>query len=269
MEQLAIILQTKQFQSKETLKKQLADMGVAAGDAIMVHASLKSMGWIAGGPQAVVEALMETVTPQGTIVMPSQSADFSEPSYWMLPPVPEEWHQSIRDQWPAYDPDLTPLREMGKIAECFHRHPQTIRSSHPAHSLMAWGRYAKEWMSEHPLEDSFGPGSPLGRMMDADVKILLIGVGFDSCTAMHYAEYVQKRKTWSEQGAAIIEDGRRIWKTYQCLDMDSDRFPEIVLEYPGDIFIGKLGQAETKLVHMEPLVSFAVRWLDAHPQKEE
>ena len=58
--------------------------------------------------------------------------------------------------FPLMTRNLTHLRGMGKIAECFHRHPETIRSPHPAHSFMAWGQHADDWMSEHPLEDSFG-----------------------------------------------------------------------------------------------------------------
>ena len=265
MHELNQILNTPQFQSKETLKSQLKDLGIGPGDKIMVHSSLSSMGWIAGGAQAVVEALMETVTTSGTIVMPAQSADNSEPSYWMAPPVPAEWHQSIRDFFPAFAPHLTPLREMGKIAECFHRHPATIRSPHPAHSFMAWGYDAEEWMCEHPLDDSFGETSPLGKMMNANVKIILIGTGFDSCTALHFAEYAQENRSTSLQGAAMLVDGQRAWVEYECLDMDSDRFPEIAKEFRGEIFEGKLGMAKTIIVEMQPLVEFGITWLAKQP----
>lgn len=259
------ILNTPEFQSKETLKQQLQNLEIKAGDALMVHSSLKSMGWIAGGAQAVVEALMETITADGTLIMPSQSADNSDPVYWMNPPIPENWHQPFRDHSPAYDPHLSGLRGMGKIAECFHRHPETIRSPHPAHSFTAWGKQAAYWMSEQPIADSFGKGSPLGKMMEADVKILLIGTGFDSCTALHYAEFVQETRTTSPQGAAIMADGKRIWQTYDCVDMDSDRFPELAKAYPGEILIGTLGQAEVKLVEMRPLIEFGIHWLQNHP----
>lgn len=267
MSELMSILNTPEFQSKETLKKQLEAMGIGHGDRIMVHSSLKSMGWIAGGPQAVIEALMETVTDRGTIVMPAQSADNSDPVYWMEPPIPENWHEKLRETLPAYDPHLTPLRGMGKIAECFHRHPLTIRSPHPAHSFMAWGSEAAEWMRDHPLEDSFGDGSPLAKMMASDLKILFIGVGFDSCTALHFAEFAQEDRTTSPQGAAIMLGGQRVWQRFDCVDMDSDRFPEIANDFPGDIHTGTLGQAETKLTAMRPLVEFGIQWLKKHKKQ--
>lgn len=265
MTELMNILNTPEFQSKDSLKAQLQNLGVVRGDSLMVHSSLKAMGWIAGGAQAVVEALMETVTPEGTIVMPAQSADNSEPSYWMEPPVPENWHQPIREHYPAYDPCLTPLRGMGKIAECFHRHSDTIRSMHPAHSFLAWGRQAADWMSEHPIDDSFGNGSPLGKMMTAKVKLLFIGVGFDSCTALHYAEFAQSSRTTSPQGAAVMKNGERTWLVYDCVDMDSDRFPDIVKDYGGHIKEGHLGQAKTMMTDMRPLVEHGIDWLKKHP----
>ncbi|MGH2316595.1 aminoglycoside N(3)-acetyltransferase [Planococcus sp. SE5232] len=265
MSELLNILNTPQFQSKETLKPQLQQLGIEAGDAVMVHSSLKSMGWIAGGAQAVVEALMETITEAGTLIMPAQSADNSDPVYWMEPPVPENWHQPIREQLPAFDPHLSGMRGMGKIAECFHRHPATIRSPHPSHSFIAWGSQAAHWMSEQPIDDSFGKRSPLAKMLQVKVKILLIGVGFDSCTALHYAEFVQENRATSPQGAAILKDGKRIWQTYDCVEMDSDCFPEIAKAFPGNISEGLLGQAQTRLVEMKPLVEFGIDWLRKHP----
>lgn len=265
MTEFETILNTHSFQSKESLKAQLDSLGVKLGDTIIVHSSLKSMGWIAGGAQAVVEALMDSVTPNGTIIMPAQSADNSEPSYWMLPPVPEEWHEPIRQSIPAYHPNLTHLREMGKIAECFHRHSKTIRSPHPAHSFMAWGLHADDWMSKHPLEDSFGPSSPLGKMVNADVKIIMIGVSYESCTALHLSEYLAPGHTVSPQGAAIMQDGKRIWATFDMVDVDSDIFPELGMAFeemnPGIALDGKLGQALCKVVPMKPLVDFGTVWI--------
>ena len=268
MTELLNILNTPEFQSKSSLKTQLKKLGIKSGDSLMIHSSLKSMGWIAGGAQAVVEALMETATAEGTIIMPSQSADNSDPVYWMEPPIPENWHQPLREQLPAFNPHLTALRGMGKIAECFHRHPSTVRSLHPAHSFMAWGRHAEEWMSDHPVEDSFGASSPLGKMMKADVKILFIGVGFDSCTALHYAEFMQENPTTSPQGAAVLVNGERVWQKFDCVDMDSDRFPELAKAYPGEISTGNLGQAEVRIVEMRPLVEFGIDWLKNNPGEQ-
>lgn len=273
MSEFDTVRATTSFQSVETLKQQLQVLGIKAGDSIMVHSSLKEMGWIAGGAKAVIDALIETITPEGTIVMPAQSAENSEPSNWMIPPVPEEWHEPIRQHMPAYDPYLTPLRGMGKIAECFHRHPKTIRSYHPVHSFMAWGKHAEAWMMEHPLEDSFGPSSPLGAIVDQEIKILLIGVGYDSCTALHLSEYLLESKTYANQAAAMLVDGKRQWIEYQIVDVDSDRFPEIgkafEQEHSQEVSVGKLGQADCRIIHMKPLIEFGVEWLKLHPVQND
>lgn len=265
MTEFEAIQQTHLFQSKETLKVQLNALGIKQGDHIIVHSSLRAMGWIAGGAQAVVEALIETVTSSGTIIMPAQSGDNSEPAYWMLPPVPQAWHEPIRQSIPAFDVHLTPLREMGKIADCFHRHPETIRSPHPAHSFIAWGKNAVDWMDEHPIGDSFGMSSPLGTMLGTDVKIVMIGVSYEACTALHLSEYLAPGLTASPQGAAIIQNGERIWATFEMADVDSEIFPELGRAFedmnPDTVLNGNLGQAPCKIVLMKPLVEFGTEWV--------
>ncbi|MEX3624359.1 aminoglycoside N(3)-acetyltransferase [Viridibacillus arvi] len=273
MTEFDVIQQTNIFQSKDTLKVQLQELGIRVGDSIIVHSSLSKMGWIAGAEQAVIEALMESITEKGTIVMPSQSATNSEPSYWALPPVPEPWHQAIRDSMPAYDPHLSSLRGMGKIAECFLRHPSTVRSMHPAHSFMAWGLNAKEWMNSHPIESSFGLKSPLGKMFQHDMKILFIGVDYDSCTALHLSEYLANAQNTSPQGAAMLIAGKRQWVTFDMLNVDSDRFLEIgnsfEKAYSEHVHYGTLGQAITKVIAMKPLIEYGTIWLNDHAKTPE
>ena len=272
MSEFDTVQATKSFQSVDTLKKQLHTLGIKAGDSIMVHSSLKQIGWLPGGAKAVIDALLETITEEGTIVMAAQSAENSEPSYWMLPPVPADWHEPIRQHMPAYDPHLTPLRGMGKIAECFHRHPKTIRSYHPVHSFMAWGKHAENWMLEHPLEDSFGMSSPLGKLVNEDVKILLLGVGYDSCTALHLSEHLLENKTYTNQAAAVMVDGERQWIEFQSTDGDSDRFPKIgeafEQAHPEAVTFGEIGQANSRLIDMKPLIEFGLEWLKEHPVEE-
>ena len=116
----------------ESLEADLRALGLAAGQVVLVHSSLSSLGWVAGGAQAVLAALMNVLTDSGTLVMPAFSGGNSEPSLWRAPPVQEVWWQIIRDHMPAFDRKLTPTRRMGAIPELFRSAADVRRSDHPA-----------------------------------------------------------------------------------------------------------------------------------------
>jgi aminoglycoside 3-N-acetyltransferase len=65
--------------TRESLAQDLRELGTSAGMTILVHPSLSSLGWVCGGPVAVVQALMDVITPEGTIVMPAMSAPTPTP----------------------------------------------------------------------------------------------------------------------------------------------------------------------------------------------
>src|SRR4051794_36706454 len=99
------------------LSGDLRVLGLGAGDRLLAHSSLSRLGFVPGGAQAVVEALLAVVGPAGLIVMPSFSAGLSEPANWSSPPVPPDWLDEVREALPAFDAALTPTRDMGVIAE--------------------------------------------------------------------------------------------------------------------------------------------------------
>lgn len=161
----------------ETLAADFRSLGVQEGMTLLLHSSFKSLGqWVAGGPVAVILALEEVLGAEGTLVMPSQSSDQTDPSGWSRPPVPEAWWQTIREQMPAYDPDLTPLRGMGVIPDTFRKQHGVKRSSHPVDSFVAWGKHRDFIIDGHGLEFAFGEQSPLARIYDLHGSVLLLGV---------------------------------------------------------------------------------------------
>ena len=242
--------------------------GVSAGSVVIVHSSLSRLGWVVGGGQAVVEALFEVVGPTGTVAMPAQSSVLSEPSRWENPPVLESWWQTIRDEMPAFDPHLTGVPAMGAVAEAFLRHPATLRSAHPAMSIMANGPAAVAVVATHELGAAVGDTSPLARLHDLDARIVLFGVGHGNNTSLHLAE---ARTNWARRhrityGAPVMVDGRRQWVSHEDVDYDSDDFVAC-----GDAFgvTGgetrvPLGSGEIVACDMRALVDFAVPWLDAN-----
>lgn len=242
----------------------LGALGVMDGDVLIVHSSLSSMGWIAGGAAAVVDALLEVVGPRGTVSMPAHSGDWSDPSGWENPPVPPSWWSEIVEGRPAFDPYKTPLWEMGVVAENLLMRRDTLRSSHPLHSHMANGHHSSEIVSDHPLNDSFGDGSPLGRLYDMDAKVLLIGVGHGQNTSMHLAE---SRAQWSgkkqvEFRSRIITSDGPMTTTWMGDDFDADDFEVLgqCLEENCEVRVGKVAQAESRLIDMRTLVDAAEQW---------
>ncbi len=213
----------------DRLVSDLHALGVEPGMTLLVHASLSNLGWVCGGPQVVVLALEAALGEEGTLVMPAHSADWTDPANWANPPVPPAWWPVIREHWPAYDPDLTPTRRMGAIAETFRRQRGTWRSAHPAVSFAARGPHAEHITGSHPLDFGFGDASPLARVCELDGHVLLLGVGHDRNTSLHLAEYRAEfpGKECYESGSTVNVDGRRTWRTWRDFENCTNDFPAI------------------------------------------
>lgn len=252
--------------TRQTLADDLRRLGLQAGEALLVHSSLSSLGWVCGGPVAVIQALQDVLTPDGTLVMPAFSGDLSDPAYWQHPPVPEAWWAVIRDSMPAYDAALTPTRGLGRIAELFRTWPGVERSDHPVDSFAAWGRRAALVTAGQSLERSLGEGSPLARLVDLEARVLLLGVGFDSCTSFHLAEERSGRFDFILQGAPRLVDGRRAWTSFRNVDYQSDDFAACgqAFEAGGAVLRGPIGSAESRLFAIRAGVDFATAWLTEH-----
>lgn len=247
--------------TRDSLCADIHALGVGGNDLLMVHASLSALGWVNGGPVAVIQALLDAIAPQGTLVMPAHSAGLTDPGHWQAPPVPNAWHQVIRDTMPAFDPRITPTRQMGAVAELFRTWPGCLRSNHPSTSFAALGPLAAEVTERHDLADPFGEHSPLAALYRLDARILLMGVDFDTCTALHLAE---RRHHAAPQlvreGAPILVEGRREWVSFDTpAIMDSDAFLPIgaAAIAKGLARTGKLGQGRGILVGFRALVDHA------------
>lgn len=268
MSEAAAIDHTERPATVRTLMADLGELGVVHRSLIIVHSSLSRLGWVVGGAQAVVEALLGVVGPAGTIVMPSQSGSISDPAEWSQPPVPPEWIRTIRDEMPVYDPALSPTRKMGAVVDCFRHHPMTVRSADPTLSFVANGPLADEITRGHLLTPGLGTGSPLDRLYDLDANIVLLGVDHANNTSLHLAEHraAWPGKTQTSVGVPSIVDGQHQWLTYDDLDLDEGDFVAIgeAFAATGQERSSSIGAGRGRLASMRAIVDFATDWMTAN-----
>ncbi len=207
-----------------SLARDFTALGVQPGMVLVVHSSLKSMGWVNGGPVAVILALEQVLGREGTLVMPTFTPDISDPANWVNPPVPESWWETIRTTVPAYDPMLTPTYHMGAIPETFRKQTGVLRSANPDTSFAAWGKHAQQITANHALVPLFGERSPLARVYDLDGWVLLLGVGHNRNTSLHLAEgRAQIPHRTMHTGSPMMVDGERQWVPWDDIDWDDFR----------------------------------------------
>jgi aminoglycoside 3-N-acetyltransferase len=268
MGELEVISNTTTPATVATLTADLRTLGLVAGDIVIVHSSLSKLGWIAGGAQAVVDALRAAVAPNGTIVMPTQSGQLTDPARWSHPPVPPEWIDTIRNETPAFDPATTPTRDMGQIVDCFRSYPGTVRNGHPSTSFAANGPMAATILGELQLTPALGDGSPIHRLYQHDAKVLMLGVDHGNNTSLHLAEH---RATWPTkhtftERAPIMRDGVRHLAIYEELDYDDSDFSELgeAFHATGQGNVGPVGAGTARLANIPAMVDFAVGWIETN-----
>lgn len=259
----SIIENTNLPRTRQSLASDLARLGLEKGMTVIVHSSLSSLGWVNGGAVTVIQALIDVITPLGTIVMPTHSGEYSDPALWGNPPVPEDWCTIIRDTMPAFDPEITPGRAMGVISEVFRKWPGSVRSSHPSTSFAAWGKHANDIVSDQPLDFPMGQQSPLSHLYNLDSSVLLLGVGFSNNTSFHLAEYRSNKRNVCEAGGPIIVNGNRVWTIYKDIEFETEEFKLIGqdFEQTGKVTNGIVGSANTKLFSQRAAVDFALEWI--------
>lgn len=240
----------------------LRELGVDAGDKLILHASLKSFGYLIGGAATVIDAVLGCIGPAGTLVLPAQSVNGIDPKLWQYPPAPAEWHEAIRASMLPYDPAKTPVDDaLGEVARYFSRYPGVCRSGHPLYSFCAVGRDAQELMKDHPLDYGLGPRSPLQKLYDADAKILLLGATFEHNTSLHLAEYAAGRPD-IEESAKLWVDGAARWISFKNIDLDIyDDFLEVqagfLASHAGQVRRAALPKGEALCCSMRACVDYA------------
>ncbi|MNB70646.1 SPBc2 prophage-derived aminoglycoside N(3')-acetyltransferase-like protein YokD [compost metagenome] len=252
--------------TKEDLVKAFRDSGVSEGQHIFVHTSLSKLGYVVGGAETLIRALLDIVGSEGTLMMPSQTWKNLDPSTGVHWEAKAEWWPVIREHWPAYDKEITPAIGMGVVAEMFRKWPGAFRSDHPARSVAAVGKHADYLTRDHDLSNIFGSGSPLDKLYQLNGHILLIGVGYEKNTSLHLAETIADfpGKAFARESSAVMKDGRREWIDYETQAVDDSDFIRLGQEYDAAIGVPvrRIGGAEIRLLEQRPLVDWAAAWME-------
>jgi len=252
-------------------RRELADgfraLGVAAGDTVMMHASVRAVGQIAGGPDQIHLALKDALTSEGTLMMYASCPEhYDEIGRGNLN---SDQERELLEKLPAFDPRTArSQRENGALVELFRTYPGSAVNDHVAR-FVVWGKQAGHLISVQPWDYAFGHGSALDRFVQLDGRILLLGCDHDTVTFLHYAEHVADfpGKRVSTFKVPVMEHGIRVWKGMEEFDTadagahphwPSRFFARVVDTYlgrtgnPG----GRVGSAECFLIDARGLLEF-------------
>ncbi|MEX6726003.1 AAC(3) family N-acetyltransferase [Parapedomonas caeni] len=162
--------------SQTQLAAAIAALPLHKGGVVLVHSSLKSLGYVEGGAEAVVEALVDGIVKAhgGTVMLPTFSIDGT-------------MYNTLKSGR-AFDVRSTPSN-LGALPEAFRRHPLAVRSVHPSHSFAAIGPEAA-WLTEahHLARTNFGDDTPMARMLARPSQLLGLGTNLGNVTFYHVLE---------------------------------------------------------------------------------
>ncbi len=260
--------------SRQELANGLRGLGVAPGDTLMVHASIRSVGQVAGGPDQIHLALKDAVTPAGTLMMYASCPEFyDEVGRGHLSP---ELERELLEKLPAFDPlTARSQRDNGALVELLRTYPGSVVNPHVAR-FVVWGAHADHLISGQPWNYPFGRGSALDRLAELDGKILLLGCDHDAVTFLHYAEHIADipDKRVARFMVPVSEDGRRVWRAMEEFDTSEHgahaNWPSRFFARVVDTYLmktknagGPVGDAHCVLLDARGLLAFALAVMKA------
>lgn len=192
--------------SQQQLTQQLQALGVQPGDSIFLHSSLKSLGYVEGGPAAVIAALQTAVGPEGNILLPT----------YYLPGGTIDNTCKLTDY--CFDLRIHGTH-MGRLPEAFLATSGVQRSLHPTHSVSVWGKDARFLTEAHHKAPSvFGEGSPWQRFATLpQAKVLGLGISMGPVTFYHLLEDTMGEQfplpVWQPECLLrCIDDQDKVWQ---------------------------------------------------------
>jgi aminoglycoside 3-N-acetyltransferase len=232
--------------TRDEIAEALRALGLAAGDVVMVHSSLRSIGYVEGGANAVVDALLDVLGPTGTLVVPTFT--------------PAHGHEAD----PVFDPARDPS-EVGQITEVARTRPGARRSVHLLHSVAALGARSAEIAGQHGPA-AFAADGPFWRVQELQGWIMLLGVPYLRCTYVHVPEMLVQSiyRYWREVEARAREpDGTERPLLLRAFSPKPGYPPDLnkvgaALEARGLVRIGPVGNAVARLFRARDLIEVGI-----------
>jgi aminoglycoside 3-N-acetyltransferase len=198
--------------TRHQLATDLRGLGLMRGDVVMVHASLRAIGEVAGGPDEVHLAIKDVLTADGTLIMYASCPSYvDEVGRGHLTAVQEA---EVLEKLPPFDAyTARSARDNGALVEMLRTYPGSRVNAHPAR-FVVWGGKTDYLLSEQPWDFAFGHGSVLERFVRLDGKILLLGSDHDNTTFLHYAEHTGEfdGKRIARFTVPVVENGEKVWR---------------------------------------------------------
>jgi len=162
----------------DALKARLRHAGVTETDTLLVHANFSGESGFRGNPSDLVNALVDLVGTKGNLMM--VSIPFRGSAYDYL------------SSGKTFNVKKT-ISLMGLATEMFRRRPGTLRSFHPTHPVLVFGKDA-EWLvaGHEQCLTPCGIGTPFDKFHQLRGKILFFDVSFGAITFFHYVEDLLK-----------------------------------------------------------------------------
>lgn len=247
--------------TKERVKKDLRGLGIKEGNWILLHSSLRSLGYVKGGAETVIDAFMEVVGKEGLCMVPTFT---------------------FTNFIPFFDPENTPS-QMGLITETLRQRKESVRSLHPRHSVGVIGKEGKKVVQGHLETGSVGKGSPIDKLAGRGGYILLLGVDHTVNTAIHAAEVhaklpylytVKDSPDFPEQAVVKLLNeaestrGKKIKVNLAPYPTCSEGFWKLepAMRDKGQIRYGKVGQANCQLMRARDVINTASLLLRKDPE---
>ena len=258
--------------TRASLRDDLSRIGLRAGDTVMVHAAMSKVGPLLNGPDALSNAILDVVGPEGTMLVytswDSVHDDLLDDEGRVVP----KW----RDHVPGYDQQASrAVRMNGIIAEFVRTMPGARRSANPGASVASVGKLADWITADHRLDYGFGEGTPLSKLVEVSGRVLMVGAPWDTMTLIHHADHLAdiRDKLTIRIEVPIAGPNGTEWhfmEEFETGDPVHEALPENYIEQIVTAYVDSgggrqdmIGAAPSLLVDARATLMFAIQWLEA------